>query len=102
MECASSDDLAGWAAVPAGWTVTRRAVAAQCAAVGAGGGGGAVGMQAQGPAPAGDEVMDLAAAGGLVAAGERAVRVAGGHGAAQVGGDGGLGLAGVQRDGDIE
>src|SRR5215470_16866115 len=119
-----SGGVAGRAAVLPGWTVARRAVAMQGPAVRAGGGGRAVGMQAQGPAPAvddgqvvkgaqgdqvgqdggaarraGDEVMDLAAAGGLLATGEGAARMAGGHGAAEMGGDGRFGLAGVQRDG---
>jgi hypothetical protein len=97
--------LAGWAVAGAGWAV---AVAA-APAVGAGGGGGPVGVQAQGPAPAvdddqvvegaqrhqvgqrgratlrpRDQVMNLAATRWLVTAGEGAVRVAGGGGAAQV------------------
>jgi hypothetical protein len=89
-------------------------------AIGAGGGGGAVGIETQVPAPAvndglvvegaqrhqivqpggaalgaRNEVVDLAHAGGLLAAGERATGVAGGDRAAQVGGDCGLGLADV-------
>src|SRR5215831_18249804 len=84
--------------------------------VGAGGDGGPIRFEPQDPAPpvnddqvvegaqrhqvvqrgrascrAGDQMVDLAHAGGLVAAGEGAVRVAGGGGAAQVGGDGGFG-----------
>src|SRR5262249_56888944 len=45
----------------------------------------------------GDDVVDVADAGGLVAAGEGAVRVAGGDRPAQVGGDGFGGGADVQR-----
>jgi hypothetical protein len=95
--------------------------------VGAGGRGGAIGFEPQGPAPAmdhgqvvegaqrhqvaqrgraalrsRDQVADLADAGGLVAAGEGAVRVAGGGGAAQVRRDGGPGLAGVERQRHIQ
>src|SRR5262249_58965386 len=47
-----------------------------------------------------DDVVDVADAGGLVAAGERAVRVASGGRAAQVGGDGFGGGADVQRQAD--
>jgi hypothetical protein len=96
-------------------------VAAQGSAIRADGGGGAIGVKVQRPAPAvdddevmesaqwhqvvqrrgpafgaGNHMVDLAQAGGVVAAGERAARMAGGRGAAQVGGDGWLGLADVQ------
>src|SRR5262249_35951515 len=116
---------AGWRP-PLRGLAGRWAVAVQGAgAVGAGGGGGAVGVQVQLPAPpvdgglvvepaqgdqivqrsrpgagSGDDVVDVADAGGLVAAGEGAVRVPGGGGAAQVGGDGFGGGAGVQRKAD--
>src|SRR5207342_623780 len=98
-----------WRAVP----VCRRSVTVEGAAIRTGGGGGPVGVQAQDPAPAvdddqvveraqgdqvvqrggpalraGGEVVDLAHAGGLGAAGKRTMRVAGGDGAAQVGRDG--------------
>src|SRR5262249_2789475 len=54
-----------------------------------------------GPATgSGDDVVDVADAGGLVAAGEGAVRVAGGDRPAQVGGDGFGGGADVQRQAD--
>ena len=105
---------AGWAVPGHGWSVA----VVRAPTVGAGGGGGAVGMQAQGPAPAvdddqvvegaqrhqvaqrgratlrpWDQVVDLAHARRLVAAGEGAVRVAGGGGAAQVRRDDRPGLA---------
>src|SRR5262249_30890896 len=57
--------------------------------------------QGGGPAAgSGDDVVDVADAGGLVAAGEGAVRVAGGDRPAQVGGDGFGGGADVQRQAD--
>ncbi len=100
---------------------SRLAVAVEDApAVGAGGCGSAIGVQAQGPAPAvnddevvkgaqsdqvmkgggparrtGDEVVDVAHAGGLFAAGEGAVGVAGGDGTAQVRRDCRLSLGGI-------
>ena len=92
-------------------------------AAGAGGRRGAVGVEDQGPAPAvnddevvegaqgdqvmqgggptrraGDEVVDVAHAGGLFAAGERAKGVAGGDGTAQVSRDGRLSLGDIQRE----
>src|SRR5262249_41387352 len=106
--------LAGWAVAVPG-----------AGAVGAGGGGGAVGGEPQFPAPpvdrglvveparrggvgrggrraagAGGQVVDVAGAGGLVAAGEGAVRVPGGDRAAQMRGDGLGGGADVQREAD--
>src|SRR6516164_3957089 len=112
--------VAGWARAVAGW-----AVAVQGAAVRAGGGGGAVGVQGQGPAPAvdddlvveraqgdqvpqggraglgaGDQVVDVADAGGLIAAGEGAVAVPDDDRAAQVDRDGLAGRADVQRQAD--
>src|SRR4029077_11340051 len=118
----------GWIVVTAGSAVTRWPVSVVGAPpVGAGGGGGAVGVQGQGPAPAvdddqvvegtqwnqvaqrgratlrpWDQVMNLAHAGGLVTAGERAVRVAARGGAAQVRRDDRLGPADVERQRDIE
>src|SRR5262249_15257824 len=100
-----------------------RPVAVQGAgAIGAGGGGGAVAVEPQLPAPpvdrgqvmeptrrdqggqgggaaagSGDDVVEVGEAGGAVAAGEGAVRVAGGDRPAQVGGDGFGGGADVQR-----
>src|SRR5262245_45755803 len=57
--------------------------------------------QGGGPATgSGDDVVDVADAGGLVAAGEGAVRVAGGNRPAQVRGDGFGGGADVQRQAD--
>jgi hypothetical protein len=60
-------------------------------------------MQGCGPTRrAGDEVVDVAHAGGLVAAGEGAVGVAGGDGTAQVSWDGRFSLGDIQRERDIQ
>src|SRR5262249_56353762 len=63
-------------------------------------GGDQVGRGGGPAAGSGDDVVDVADAGGLVAAGEGAVRVAGGDRPAQVGGDGFGGGADVQRQAD--